>query len=604
MVSFYWNAAYHHYTNKAYYCSSSTDTNHAVLLAGWDDNFPSSNFNTPPAGDGAWLCKNSWDTTWSGGDGGYFWISYHDSNFGYPAAFHNAESLNNYDAIYAHDEFGWVFSWTYPWSANMFIATANHSINAVGILPTGSCNYTIKVYKGCSSTDPVSGTLSSTTTGSISMAGYYTIPLNTPVSVNNGQRFSVVVQYTSAPTYPTATEGYYSGYSSGCTSSTGESFYSNNGTSWTDFHSSYPSYSANPVIKAYAGVVPTQEDILGSWGSGVWYRSSGAGIWVNLTTPADPIAAGDLDGDGLADMLGVWTGSGVWVRYSSTGGWAKLSSPPLPVDITCGDVNGDGRDDLIGSWPSGTFYRNTLGGSWVYVTSTADVLASGDIDGDGIDDILGSWSTGLWVNYSSTGSWSRLDSHPPDDIACGDMNGDGRDDVLGTWSAYGTYFRDTLGGSWVYVSTPADHLASGDINGDGVDDLIGTWSPVSYQGLWVKYSMTTTWKKIVKNLPTDIDAGLYSGGAWDANAEGQMSIQLPMVGRAEGPGKIMMYEDIADKGPGGWNFVYQREANFEQNINEAEELKRVPGPGEPGFSYTQQKNLLPNEETVNTKKMK
>ena len=41
---------------------------HAVVLVGWDD-------NKCGPGDGAWLCKNSWDATW-GDLGGYFWIKY------------------------------------------------------------------------------------------------------------------------------------------------------------------------------------------------------------------------------------------------------------------------------------------------------------------------------------------------------------------------------------------------------------------------------------------------------------------------------------------------------------------------------------------------
>jgi hypothetical protein len=310
-----------------------------------------------------------------------------------------------------------------------------------------------------------------------------------------------------------------------------------------------------------------------------------------------------LDGDSIADLIGVWS-SGLWVKYSSTGSWAKLSSPPLPLAITCGDVNGDGRDDIVGSWPTGTFYRNTMGGSWVYVTSPADTLATGDIDGDGRDDIVGSWSSGLWVKYSSTASWSQLDIHAPNDIACGDLNGDGRDDVLSTWSTFGTFYRDTLGGSWVYVSTPADLLASGDIDGDGVSDLIGTWSPASYQGLWVKYSATMSWKKIVKSLPTDIDAGVYRSGAWDVVSGEYMNVQPTMTVYSKGPESLNIYEDFSDEGPGGWNFVYQEEANIELKVNEAKELKRPPGPGEPGFTCIRQKNLVPSEQLDTNSKRK
>ena len=43
-------------------------------------------FRTQPEGNGAWLCMNSWGTGF--GDGGYFWVSYYDSNVGiYNAAY-------------------------------------------------------------------------------------------------------------------------------------------------------------------------------------------------------------------------------------------------------------------------------------------------------------------------------------------------------------------------------------------------------------------------------------------------------------------------------------------------------------------------------------
>ncbi len=48
------------------YNQSASGTNHAVLLMGWDD--------AACNGNGAWLIKNSWGTTW--GEGGYGWVQY------------------------------------------------------------------------------------------------------------------------------------------------------------------------------------------------------------------------------------------------------------------------------------------------------------------------------------------------------------------------------------------------------------------------------------------------------------------------------------------------------------------------------------------------
>lgn len=81
-------------------------------------------------------------------------------------------------------------------------------------------------------------------------------------------------------------------------------------------------------------------DLLGTWdGSGVWYRNFVADSWIKMcNTPADLIAAGDLDGDSIDDLIGIWS-SGVWVKYSETGSWTKICTS-LPSDIAAGKMRG------------------------------------------------------------------------------------------------------------------------------------------------------------------------------------------------------------------------------------------------------------------------
>jgi len=67
-----------------------------------------------------------------------------------------------------------------------------------------------------------------------------------------------------------------------------------------------------------------EDDLLGTWDEqGVYYRNSDTGAWVKMATPATQVAAGDIDGDGTDDLIGIWPGQGgVWVKYSSSGSWA------------------------------------------------------------------------------------------------------------------------------------------------------------------------------------------------------------------------------------------------------------------------------------------
>lgn len=257
-LSFYYDSQYYNSTNYAFYNGVDTVSNHAVTLAGWNDNFPASSFNTAPPGNGAFLIKNSWGTSW--GNEGYFWISYYDTSIRRITCFYGAESIQNYTGICQYDELGLVGSTgnntdTY-WGSNIFTAGSSDPVSAVSTWAVSSnCAYEIRVYAGVSAGNPTSGTLASTETGTIELPGYYTINLGTPATVTEGQLFSVVVKYTT-PGYnmPLPYEYAQDGYTSAATAMPGQSFYSGDGTSWTDFHGEDP--TANVCIKAFGPSSP------------------------------------------------------------------------------------------------------------------------------------------------------------------------------------------------------------------------------------------------------------------------------------------------------------------------------------------------------------
>jgi hypothetical protein len=170
------------------------------------------------------------------------------------------------------------------------------------------------------------------------------------------------------------------------------------------------------------------------------------------------------------------------------------------------------------------------------------------------------------------------------------MNGDGRDDILGTWPS-GVWYRNSITESWVKMSSSANMVAAGDVDGDGKADLIGTWST----GLWVKNSSTSSWTKISVQLPKDIDAKLFEG--WDSGASNAVD---GFIQFEEGPESLQNFRDVSNFGPNSGDFVYCEDQNL--TPNEDGSVERVPGPGEPGFRYSVQKNLVPKESRSTSKK--
>lgn len=220
-ISVFYNSSKDYYNSSTYsHCCLDPDAGitHAVLLVGWDDNFPAENFKADnrPENDGAWLVKNSWGEDW--GDEGYFWLSYEDATMCEGACFFGEPADTcNYDSIYYYDNVGWVNSIsadsnqkkTTGYMSNIFKAEKDDNITAVAFYTTqANAEYEVSVYTNVKSTkDPTSGTLVSTASGTEKYVGYHTVELDTPAPVEIGTSFSVVVKIKnpSSP-YNIATE--------------------------------------------------------------------------------------------------------------------------------------------------------------------------------------------------------------------------------------------------------------------------------------------------------------------------------------------------------------------------------------------------------------
>ena len=63
-VGMYWREASYNSSTSAYWYNGTLDANHDVAIVGWDDTYPAANFASAPPGNGAFLMRNSWGTSW------------------------------------------------------------------------------------------------------------------------------------------------------------------------------------------------------------------------------------------------------------------------------------------------------------------------------------------------------------------------------------------------------------------------------------------------------------------------------------------------------------------------------------------------------------
>lgn len=171
------------------------------------------------------------------------------------------------------------------------------------------------------------------------------------------------------------------------------------------------------------------------------------------------VAAGDVNGDGKADIItGAGAGGGPHVRVFSGANGSELASFfPYPtnftggVSVAAGDVDGDGKADVVtgAGRGGGPLVRTFKGGTWANLQTfyayspsfTGGVsVAAGDINGDGKADIITGAGAGggphvqvfsganlqvLRSCFAYSTSFSGGVS-----VSCADQDGDGKADLL------------------------------------------------------------------------------------------------------------------------------------------------------------------------------
>lgn len=266
-TSYYDNQLYFNVDNKSYYYSGTSQTNHAVVIVGWDDNYSKSNFKTTPLGNGAFIIKNSWGDEW--GENGYFYISYYDTKIGSDnAVFINAVDTNYYDNIYQYDPLGntgfaRVGGSTTNWFANVFSSKDYEENLVAAAFYTRYENIKYEIWIDTDFIDGDFSKLKMVKKGTIDIPGYHTIDFE-PEIVQPGKKFVVAVKAsTTGPEdyYPIPLEKPIENYSSKATANIGESYASVNGQTWFELTTykqgeKYPFENTNVNLKAFTRVPP------------------------------------------------------------------------------------------------------------------------------------------------------------------------------------------------------------------------------------------------------------------------------------------------------------------------------------------------------------
>lgn len=194
------SSVYYNRENSAYCYIGTEKPNHDVVIIGWDDNYPSSNFNTQLEGDGAFICQNSWGSDF--GEDGIFYVSYYDTNIGtHNVVYTRVDDTDNYDNIYQSDLCGWVGKMGYDseqiYGANVFKAKGNEKLSAAAFYATGANTeyelYVVHNFKN----EKSFANREKLASGVVKKAGYYTIDFDEQ-QLKAGEKYAIVL-YVKTP---------------------------------------------------------------------------------------------------------------------------------------------------------------------------------------------------------------------------------------------------------------------------------------------------------------------------------------------------------------------------------------------------------------------
>ena len=409
-MSYYDDNQYYDYSTNSYYSTVSDNTNHAISVVGWDDDKVTNSSNK-----GAWLVRNSWGSD-EYSHFGYFWMSYdepsiYDRVYALDCVSDTGSSDDDfYDHNYQYDlsaysQYGWIGNGTSSTIANIFTATGTQLLKAVGVeTQNPNINYTVNIYTDiANSSNPESGTLVRTQTGSFTYQGFHTIKMDNPLTLTKGETFSVVIKLESMDGKSGAYYVMESKYNLGnaaswyCGGEKGQSFYYNYG--WRDM---VESMGGNVRIKAYTDDVQIQKP---SAPSGLSVSNTIASLTLkwNAVTDATGYEIYRAGTDGKYSKIKTVTSTSYVdtnvknntqysykiKAYNAAGASAFSTAASLKkTQISVSNLKADANGSKVQlSWTGGVtgaegyvIYRKTEGGSYTEIGRTSGNTYSNTID--------------------------------------------------------------------------------------------------------------------------------------------------------------------------------------------------------------------------------
>jgi len=285
-------------------------------------------------------------------------------------------------------------------------------------------------------------------------------------------------------------------------------------------------------------------------------------------------AAGDVDGDGLKDVLvaGARDGEGFfWYRNPT---WERFTIVPAGVsgfttDMIMGDVDGDGDLDAI--IPKGfnygeeTFwYENPrpvgdpAAGPWtehaIGVAGAHDVEV-GDIDGNGLLDVMVRWQQTTLFLQVTPDIWTsvQLSTRSSEGLELVDLDADGDLDAVinGRWLENPLPAGDPGLGSWtehiIDIDWPsATRIHAADLDDDGHPDVIFAASESSGERLSWYGTLDPVNGPWTEHLIDEVADYIHSLEAADMDLDGDLDVITAEMHQSVDPDKVTVYRNQGD----------------------------------------------------------